>query len=176
MLEQRFHHVEKERDELYEKFESAIYDVQQKSGFRNLLFEKKLDVYGEELEKTEGQLNHLIHSFNVEPQSTEAAQQKVEDILTAKNDAIKERLTKRRNNTRLASVTAELTRCVPDSVTRAQLLDRAQFLTYEDEGSKRSKAEQVIRKRSLDQVFGKMKKSKGGGHKTTKIGSGVGKC
>ena len=28
MLEQRFHHVEKERDELYEKFESTIYDVQ----------------------------------------------------------------------------------------------------------------------------------------------------
>ncbi|MEX2597343.1 MAG: VWA domain-containing protein [Salibacteraceae bacterium] len=35
-----------------------------------------------------------------------------------------------------------------------------------------SKAEQVIRKRSLDQVFGKMKKSKTGGHKTNKMGSG----
>eukprot|EP00966_Prymnesium_polylepis_P206919 4792922-Prymnesium_polylepis.2 len=31
VLEQRFHHVEKERDELFEKFESTIYDVQQKS-------------------------------------------------------------------------------------------------------------------------------------------------
>ena len=35
-----------------------------------------------------------------------------------------------------------------------------------------SKTEQVIRKRSLDQVFGKMKKSKGGGHKTNKLGKG----
>lgn len=35
-----------------------------------------------------------------------------------------------------------------------------------------SKAEQVIRKRSLDQVFGKMKKSKSGSHKTTKTGRG----
>merc|ERR1719478_1759649 len=42
VLEQRFHHVEKERDELYEKFESTIYDVQQKSGFKNVLLERKL--------------------------------------------------------------------------------------------------------------------------------------
>lgn len=35
-----------------------------------------------------------------------------------------------------------------------------------------SKTEQVIRKRSLDQVFGKMKKSKPGAHKTTKTGKG----
>ena len=44
VLEQRFHHVEKERDELYEKFESTIYDVQQKSGFKNILLERKLQV------------------------------------------------------------------------------------------------------------------------------------
>ena len=42
VLEQRFHHVERERDELYEKFESTIYDVQQKSGFKNILLERKL--------------------------------------------------------------------------------------------------------------------------------------
>ncbi len=90
VLTQRFQIVEKERDDLYEQFQATIYDVQQKSGFRNMLFEKKLSVYGEELEKTDGQLNHLIHSFNLEPQSTGSAQRKVEDILTAKNDAIKE--------------------------------------------------------------------------------------
>ena len=31
-----------ERDELYERFEATIYDVQQKSGFKNLLLEKKV--------------------------------------------------------------------------------------------------------------------------------------
>ena len=45
MLEQRFHHVEKERDELYEKFESTIYDVQQKSGFKNILLEYAAAAY-----------------------------------------------------------------------------------------------------------------------------------
>ena len=36
--------VSQERDELFEKFESTIYDVQQKSGFKNILLEKKLQV------------------------------------------------------------------------------------------------------------------------------------
>lgn len=43
VLEQRFGSVEKERDELYEHFESTIYEVQQKSGFKNILLEKKLE-------------------------------------------------------------------------------------------------------------------------------------
>ena len=29
-----------ERDDLYEKFESTIYDVQQKSGFKNIILER----------------------------------------------------------------------------------------------------------------------------------------
>ena len=44
VLEQRHHHVEKERDDLYDKFESTIYDVQQKSGLKNILLERKLQV------------------------------------------------------------------------------------------------------------------------------------
>ena len=44
VLEQRSHHIEKERDELYEKFEATIYDVQQRSGFKNILLERKLQV------------------------------------------------------------------------------------------------------------------------------------
>ncbi len=32
VLQQRFGAVQKERDELYDKFESSVYDVQQKTG------------------------------------------------------------------------------------------------------------------------------------------------
>lgn len=31
------HHHQKERDELYESFQKSLYDVQQKTGFKNLL-------------------------------------------------------------------------------------------------------------------------------------------
>merc|ERR1711990_644649 len=66
VLEQRFHHVEKERDELYEKFESPIYDVQQKSGFKNILLERKLQAINESLEKKESQLSEVIHAANLD--------------------------------------------------------------------------------------------------------------
>ena len=43
--------TEKERDELYSRFVTAIHDVQQKSGFKNLLLEKKLSALADTLEK-----------------------------------------------------------------------------------------------------------------------------
>ncbi|XP_061073927.1 dynein regulatory complex subunit 4-like isoform X2 [Conger conger] len=43
--------IQKERDELYQKFTKAILEVQQKSGFKNLLLEKKLSALAETLEK-----------------------------------------------------------------------------------------------------------------------------
>ena len=38
VLEQRFSQVQKERDELYENFVDRIISVQQKTGFKNLVF------------------------------------------------------------------------------------------------------------------------------------------
>lgn len=51
MLEQRFSQVQKECDELYGKFVKAIHEVQQKSGFKNLLLEKKLSALADAIEK-----------------------------------------------------------------------------------------------------------------------------
>lgn len=51
VLEQRFTQVQKECDELYEKFVKAIHEVQQKSGFKNLLLEKKLSALADAIEK-----------------------------------------------------------------------------------------------------------------------------
>ncbi|XP_035240930.1 dynein regulatory complex subunit 4-like [Anguilla anguilla] len=51
VLEQRFSKVQEEKDELYQKFTKAILEVQQKSGFKNLLLEKKLSALTETLEK-----------------------------------------------------------------------------------------------------------------------------
>jgi hypothetical protein len=42
--------VQKERDDLYNKFVSSIYEVQQKSGLKNMLLEKKLETLSEALE------------------------------------------------------------------------------------------------------------------------------
>ena len=43
--------VQQERDELYARFTMAIHEVQQKSGLKNLLLEKKLSTLTDTLEK-----------------------------------------------------------------------------------------------------------------------------
>jgi hypothetical protein len=43
--------VQRESDELYGKFVKAIHEVQQKSGFKNLLLEKKLTALADAIEK-----------------------------------------------------------------------------------------------------------------------------
>ncbi|KAF4091842.1 hypothetical protein AMELA_G00041650 [Ameiurus melas] len=42
LLEQRFSKMQQDREELYKKFDKAILEVQQNSGFKNLLQERKL--------------------------------------------------------------------------------------------------------------------------------------
>ena len=44
---------------MYNKFVSAIHEVQQKAGFKNLLLEKKLLALADVLEKKEAQLNEV---------------------------------------------------------------------------------------------------------------------
>jgi hypothetical protein len=90
VLEQRFHHVEKERDDLYEKFESTIYDVQQKSGFKNIILERKLQVVDESLEKKEAQLSEVLAAANLDPNMLGTVSKKLDDVLDAKNSAIKD--------------------------------------------------------------------------------------
>ena len=43
--------MEKERDQLYDSFVKAIHEVQQKSGLKNILLEKKLKSLTDVLEK-----------------------------------------------------------------------------------------------------------------------------
>ena len=50
---------------MYNKFVSAIHEVQQKAGFKNLLLEKKLLALADVLEKKEAQLNEVQFHFVV---------------------------------------------------------------------------------------------------------------
>ncbi|KAG7470664.1 hypothetical protein MATL_G00116200 [Megalops atlanticus] len=90
VLEQRFQKVQDERDELYEKFTQAILEVQQKSGFKNLLLEKKLSALNEVLERKEVQLNEVISASNLDHSALNVVTRKVEDVLESKNVAIKD--------------------------------------------------------------------------------------
>lgn len=44
VFQQKFLQVQTERDNIYEKFENSIYDVQQKSGLKTMMLEKRVEV------------------------------------------------------------------------------------------------------------------------------------
>nr|XP_005999251.1 PREDICTED: growth arrest-specific protein 8 isoform X2 [Latimeria chalumnae] len=90
ILEQRFEKVQVERDELYKKFVKAIQEVQQKSGFKNLLLERKLQTLEDVLEKKEAQLNEVLSASNLDPSALAVVTRKLEEVLDSKNSAIKD--------------------------------------------------------------------------------------
>ncbi|NXN37017.1 DRC4 protein, partial [Rhinoptilus africanus] len=89
VLEQRFSKVQAERDELYQKFTKAINEVQQKTGFKNLLLERKLKELLSVLEKKEVELSEAFAASNLDPGALSLVSQKLEDVLNSKNTTIK---------------------------------------------------------------------------------------
>ncbi|CAF4365400.1 unnamed protein product, partial [Adineta steineri] len=85
VLLQRFEIIQKERDDLYNKFIKAINEVQQKSSLKNLLLEKKLSTLADSLEKKEAQLNEVLSASNLDPASLSVVTRKLEEVLDAKN-------------------------------------------------------------------------------------------
>ncbi|XP_067158427.1 dynein regulatory complex subunit 4 [Apteryx mantelli] len=90
VLEQRFSKVQAERDELYQKFTKAINEVQQKTGFKNLLLERKLKGLFSILEKREVELNEVLSASNLDPSALSVVSRKLEDVLDSKNNTIKD--------------------------------------------------------------------------------------
>lgn len=70
--------VQAERDELYQKFTKAINEVQQKTGFKNLLLERKLKGLLSVLEKKEVELSEAFAASNLDPGALSLVSNKLE--------------------------------------------------------------------------------------------------
>ncbi|KAJ3049482.1 Dynein regulatory complex subunit 4 [Rhizophlyctis rosea] len=90
VLEQRLEGVVKERDGLYEGFVDRIIGVQRKTGFKNLILEKKVDSLKETLEKKDLQLNEVLKATNLDPAALSNLTRRLEEVLDTKNQLIKE--------------------------------------------------------------------------------------
>ncbi|XP_069724798.1 dynein regulatory complex subunit 4 [Phaenicophaeus curvirostris] len=90
VLVQRFSQVQAERDELYQKFTKAINEVQQKTGFKNLLLERKLKGLRSILERKEVELSEVLAASNLDPGAFSLFSRKLEDELGSKDDTIKD--------------------------------------------------------------------------------------
>eukprot|EP00898_Chlorokybus_atmophyticus_P003779 jgi/Chlat1/4401/Chrsp29S04617 len=89
VVEQRFARTQAERDELYTRFEQSVFAVQQKSGLKNLLLEKKLDMMCDQLEKKEAQLGEVLAASNLDPTTLDKLSKRLDDVLGSKNQLIR---------------------------------------------------------------------------------------
>merc|ERR1711959_121775 len=88
VLQQQLTTVSSERDELYGKFQHAIYDVQRKSGLKNLILEKKIDSIEEALETTEAQVSEIVATMNADEATSQGVSQRLDQVLQYKNDIV----------------------------------------------------------------------------------------
>merc|ERR1711920_1179724 len=90
VLQQQLKTTNAEREDLYSKFQYAIYDVQQKSGLKNLLLEKKIDTVEEALETTEAQVDELMASASVDQATATGISQKLDHVIAWKDGIVAE--------------------------------------------------------------------------------------
>lgn len=88
VLQQQYGLVTSERDELYAKFQQSMYDVQQKSGLKNLILHKKVDAIEDALETSDAQLAEILNTTTTALDTTmkKGISQKVQQVITYKND------------------------------------------------------------------------------------------
>lgn len=80
--------LKQERDELRSSLDSKIFALQQKSGFRNMLLEKKIEGMSEDLEKTESALAEILASTNLPAAIVGDIHHNLEEVLMAKNKQV----------------------------------------------------------------------------------------
>jgi hypothetical protein len=88
ILEQKYEKLKEEKYELKQKLEDTVYNVQQKTGFKNLILEKKLEAMAQDLEKTESALAEILASTNLQPDIIGDIKHNLEDVLMSKNKQI----------------------------------------------------------------------------------------
>ncbi|KAG7190574.1 hypothetical protein KM043_006666 [Ampulex compressa] len=90
VLELRFEKCQSERDELHSRFVSAILELQQKTGLKNVLLEKKLEKLSDLLEQREAQISEVLAAAQLDPAAVVNVNKKLESILNRKNTAIQD--------------------------------------------------------------------------------------
>ncbi|XP_076258428.1 growth arrest specific protein 8 [Rhynchophorus ferrugineus] len=84
-LELRFSKLEKERDELHKRFVNAILEVQQKTGVKNVLLQKRIQTLSQMAEHKEVIIGELTAAMKQPP---EKSNKQLDDILSRKNATI----------------------------------------------------------------------------------------
>eukprot|EP00759_Apiculatamorpha_spiralis_P027120 PhF_6_TR30119/c0_g1_i4/m.44008/K19942/GAS8; growth arrest-specific protein 8 len=87
---QRFQRLSSERDEIFEKYQSVLNELEQKAIFKQVLLHKKVDVVVSQLERKDAQLGEVLKTANLDPSVIEGVSEKLEDMVLGKNKLIED--------------------------------------------------------------------------------------
>jgi len=90
ILEQRYARLTAERDALYEKFQLALHDVKQKTGFRHLLLEKRLAAAADEVERHTVALTEVLSAARLDKDALGKLERNLSAVVSSKDAAIRE--------------------------------------------------------------------------------------
>merc|ERR1712224_759599 len=88
--EEKFRKMEKERDDLYRRFQKGVREIQRKSEFKNVVLEKKLEVLTGQFNEKQAQLSEVLQAAKLDPAVVAGVTKKLEDVLGSKNRLIKD--------------------------------------------------------------------------------------
>mmetsp|Transcript_4118 Transcript_4118/g.6968 ORF Transcript_4118/g.6968 Transcript_4118/m.6968 type:complete len:168 (-) Transcript_4118:44-547(-) len=88
-LEEKFIQTEKEKKDMYQKFELAIDQLRQRANHKNQLLDEVLSVRQAELEKKEVQLRELVQRSGLDQATVDEICKKMEEAIEAKNSIIR---------------------------------------------------------------------------------------
>ncbi|GMF36960.1 unnamed protein product [Phytophthora lilii] len=124
VLQQRAAQVARELEELTTQFHSSIYDVQQKTGLKNLLLEKKMGALTMQLEQKDAELNEVLLHAKLDPAIVDRVKGRLEDIMANKAEDLRE----------LEAEMAQVTKLQQDLATTMQLKMSEYGLTLDELG------------------------------------------
>ena len=88
VLKQKYERALRERDEIHERFSSAIIDMQQKSGLKYKILEKKIVAMREQLDVKDAQI-HASSKGSALPAMQQSKAEAVRDVVLEQNDRIR---------------------------------------------------------------------------------------
>lgn len=87
---QQFQYLEKEKKELFQRFNETIHELHQKSGLKNLILEKKLETIADSIETKDSQLNQVLTTAKIDPSTLGIIKTTLDEVEALKNESIKE--------------------------------------------------------------------------------------
>lgn len=89
--EDKFRKKEKERDDLYKRFQKAVREIQRKAELgKNAVLERKLELLTAQFEEKQAQLSEVLEAAHLDPTVVANVTRKLEQVLGAKNRQIKD--------------------------------------------------------------------------------------